>query len=310
VSVDSLLPCYVEFIVFIKSVKPGAQIATDHALNNELPGDPLILIAPPRAWPSLELAELWRYRELLMILAWRDIKVRYKQTVLGAAWAVLQPVMTMVVFSFIFGTVAKLPSEGIPYPIFTFTALLPWQLFARALNESSNSLIYNQQLVTKVYFPRLIIPIGTILSGLIDFAIALFVLGILMLFYRVPLTWNVLFLPAFIFLAILTALAVGIWLSAINVEYRDVRYTLPFLTQFWMLATPIAYSSAIIPREWLWLYSLNPMAGVVEGFRWALLGTGYFSLPYFIISLVVMAGLFAGGLAYFRKMEDVFADRL
>ncbi|MBW7959380.1 MAG: ABC transporter permease [Candidatus Promineofilum sp.] len=245
-----------------------------------------------------------------MILAWRDIKVRYKQTVLGAAWAVLQPVMTMVVFSFIFGTVAKLPSEGIPYPIFTFTALLPWQLFARALNESSNSLIYNQQLVTKVYFPRLIIPIGTILSGLIDFAIALFVLGILMLFYRVPLTWNVLYLPAFIFLAILTALAVGIWLSAINVEYRDVRYTLPFLTQFWMLATPIAYSSAIIPREWLWLYSLNPMAGVVEGFRWALLGTSYFSAPYFIISPVVMAGLFAGGLAYFRKMEDVFADRL
>lgn len=245
-----------------------------------------------------------------MILAWRDIKVRYKQTTLGATWAILQPVMTMIVFSFIFGTIANLPSDGIPYPIFTFTALLPWQLFARALNESSNSLIYNQQLITKVYFPRLIIPIGSILSGLVDFTIALLVLVALMLFYRIPLTWNALFLPVFIFLAILTALAVGIWLSAINVEYRDVRYTLPFLTQFWMLATPIAYSPVIIPREWLWLYSLNPMVGVVEGFRWALLGTGYFSIPYFILSLIVMVGLFVGGLAYFRKMEDVFADRL
>lgn len=296
--------------MFFKSAKPSTDSANGQAQVDGTQHSLPIFIDAPRAWPSLELAELWRYRELLMILAWRDIKVRYKQTTLGATWAILQPVMTMIVFSFIFGTIANLPSDGIPYPIFTFTALLPWQLFARALNESSNSLIYNQQLITKVYFPRLIIPIGSILSGLVDFTIALLVLVALMLFYRIPLTWNALFLPVFIFLAILTALAVGIWLSAINVEYRDVRYTLPFLTQFWMLATPIAYSPVIIPREWLWLYSLNPMVGVVEGFRWALLGTGYFSIPYFILSLIVMVGLFVGGLAYFRKMEDVFADRL
>lgn len=271
---------------------------------------PLILIKPPQSWPSLEPGELWQYRELLMILAWRDIKVRYKQTTLGAAWALLQPIFTMVIFSLIFGQIAQLPTGGVPYPIFTFTALLPWQLFARALNESSNSLIYNQQLITKVYFPKLIIPIGTILSGLIDFAIALVVLAMMMLYYQIPLTWNALFLPGFVFLAVLTALAVGIWLSAINVEYRDVRYTIPFLTQFWMLATPIAYSSSLIPEEWLWLYSLNPMVGVVEGFRWALLGTQNFSAPYFLLSLLVMVVLFIGGLAYFRKMEDTFADRV
>lgn len=271
---------------------------------------PLVVVRPSKAWSSLELGELWQYRELLMIIVWRDIKVRYKQTGLGAAWAILQPVLTMAVFSLIFGRIAQLPTGGIPYPIFTFTALLPWQLFARALNESSNSLVYNQQLLTKVYFPRLIIPIGAVLSGLIDFAIAFIVLVAMLIYYRLPLSWNVLFLPAFVFLAVLTALAVGIWLSAINVEYRDVRYAIPFLTQFWLFLTPVAYSSEIIPAKWLGLYSLNPMAGVVEGFRWALLGKPGFSARYYLISLAAMVLLFVGSLIYFRRMEDTFADRV
>jgi len=271
---------------------------------------PLLVIKPSARWPSLELGELWQYRELLTILAWRDIKVRYKQTALGAAWAVLQPVLTMVVFSFIFGHVANLPSGGIPYPVFTFTALLPWQLFARALTESSNSLIYNQQLITKVYFPKLIIPIGAVLSGLVDFAIAFLVLLGLLFYYRIPLSWHVLFLPAFIFLAVLTSLAVGILLSAVNVEYRDVRYAVPFLTQFWLFLTPVAYSAALIPEEWLWLYSLNPMTGVVEGFRWALLDLPAFSVSSFLISLAAMILLFFASLTYFRRLEDKFADKV
>lgn len=271
---------------------------------------PLIVVKPSKRWPSLELGELWHYRELLYILAWRDIKVRYKQTALGAIWAILQPILTMIVFSFIFGRVANLPTGGIPYPVFVFTALLPWQLFARALTESSNSLIYNQQLITKVYFPKLIIPIGAVLSGLVDFAIAFLVLVGLLVFYRIPLGWHVLFLPVFTFLAVLTALTVGIWLSAVNVEYRDVRYAIPFLTQFWMFLTPVAYSSTLIPDEWLWLYSLNPMAGVVEGFRWALLGQQAFSARYFLLSFIVVIPLFFGSLAYFRRMEDAFADKM
>jgi len=271
---------------------------------------PLTVVSPPSPWPSLHLGELWEYRDLLFILAWRDIKVRYKQTALGAAWAILQPVLTMVVFSLLFGGIAKLPSEGIPYPIFTFAALLPWQLFAHAMTESSNSLVANQQLITKVYFPRLVIPMGGVLSGLVDFAIAFLVLLVMMLFYGIPLSWNILALPLFIFLAVLTALTVGIWLSALNVEYRDVRYTIPFLTQLWMFATPIAYSAELIPDQWRWLYSLNPMTGVVEGFRWALLGKEGFSLPFFLISVTVVVILFIGGLAYFRKMEDSFADNV
>lgn len=266
------------------------------------------LIRPPSRWPTLHLGELWEYRDLLFILIWRDIKVRYKQTALGAAWAVLQPLLTMVLFSLLFGRLAGLPSEGIPYPIFTFTALLPWQLFAHAMTESGNSLVANQQLITKVYFPRLVIPLGAVLSGLLDFAIAFLVLLGMMLFYRLPLSLNLLALPAFVFLAVLTALTAGIWLSALNVEYRDVRYTIPFLTQFWMFLTPIAYSASLIPVEWRWLYSLNPMTGVVQGFRWALLGSQGFSLPLFLISLAVVLMLFITGLAYFRRMEDSFAD--
>jgi lipopolysaccharide transport system permease protein len=271
---------------------------------------PQTVVVPPSRFPSFNLKEIWEARDLLFILAWRDIKVRYKQTTLGAAWAVLQPLLTMVVFSLLFGVAAKLPSEGIPYPIFTYAALLPWQLFAYAMTESGNSLVANQQLITKVYFPRLVIPLGAVLAGLVDFAIAFVVLLGMMVFYRIPFSLNMLLLPFFVLLAVLTALTVGMWLSALNVEYRDVRYTIPFLTQFWMFATPIAYSATLVPEQWRWLYSLNPMYGVVQGFRWALLGLEGFSLPFFLISTGVVVVLLIGGLAYFRHMEDSFADNV
>jgi lipopolysaccharide transport system permease protein len=265
-------------------------------------------IGPRRSLFSLELKDLWHYRELLFFLTWRDIKVRYKQTVLGVAWAILQPFLTMVIFSFIFGNLANLPSEGIPYPIFTYTALLPWQLFAFALTSASNSLIMSQSLITKVYFPRLIIPLASILTGVVDFFFAFIVLMGMMIYYKIPLTWRILTVPAFILLAIITALAVGLWLSAMNVKYRDVRQMVPFLTRFWEYATPIAYSITLIPEKWQVIYSLNPMTGVVEGFRWALLGKTVSVGPLVIISIVIVVMLLASGLVYFRHMEDEFAD--
>ncbi|MBN1451220.1 MAG: ABC transporter permease [Anaerolineales bacterium] len=267
-----------------------------------------IVIEPARVWTSLDLKEIWQYRELLFFLTWRDIMVRYKQTALGAAWAILQPLLTMIVFSIVFGQLAGLPSDGIPYPIFTYTALLPWQLFAFSLTQSSNSLISNQNLITKVYFPRLIIPISSMLAGVVDFAIAFIVLLGMMAYYKVVPTLAILYLPLFILLALASALAVGIWLSALSVEYRDVRYVVPFLTQFWMYATPIAYSSTLIPDSWRWLYSLNPMVGVVESFRWALLGTGRSVGPMIWASTGMVLILLLGGLIYFRRLEDSFAD--
>jgi lipopolysaccharide transport system permease protein len=269
---------------------------------------PELLIQPSRGWFELNLGDLWRYRELLYFLTWRDIKVRYKQTVLGAAWAVLQPLLTMVVFSVIFGYLAGLPSDGIPYPVFTFTALLPWQLFAYALTQSSTSLIADQRLITKIYFPRLVIPISSVFAGRLDFSIAFLVLVGMMLFYQIQLTTRVWVLPALVLLAVVTALSIGLWLSALNVKYRDIRYALPFLTQLAFYATPIAYSSSIIPENWLWLYSLNPMVGVVEGFRWALLGTTYTVRPMVLVSTVVVLLLLFSGLVYFKHMEDEFAD--
>lgn len=269
---------------------------------------PAISILPPRRWVSLELKELIIYRDLLFILAWRDIKVRYKQTILGAAWAILQPFLTMVVFSIFFGRLAGVPSDGLPYPVFTYAALLPWQLFVHALNESSNSLVANQQLITKVYFPRLVIPLAPIIAGLLDFFIAFIVLIIMMLFYKIHITITILILPFLIILAIAVALAVGLWLSALNVEYRDVRYTIPFLVQFWMFLTPIAYPASMVPEKLRMLYGLNPMVGVVEGFRWALLGTNVVIGPLTLMSLVVTGVLLISGLYYFRRMEDNFAD--
>jgi len=265
-------------------------------------------IEPSRAWIALDLKSIWAYRELLYFLVWRDVKVRYKQTLLGALWAILQPFLTMVVFSIFFGRLAGVPSDGLPYPVFVYAALLPWQLFSYALNESGNSLIANQRLITKIYFPRLVIPVSAVLAGLVDFAIAFVVLIGLMAYYRIYPTLAILTLPFFILLAIATALAVGLWLSALNVEYRDVRYVIPFLTQFWLFLTPIAYPSSLVP-EWLRpLYGLNPMVGVVEGFRWALLGTDVHIGVLTMVSVVVVVLLFLGGLIYFRRMERTFAD--
>ena len=269
---------------------------------------PETVILPPGGWFSLEIGDLWHYRELLYFLTWRDLRVRYKQTLLGAVWAVLQPLLTMVIFSAIFGYFAKLPSQDIPYPVFTYTALLPWQLFAYALTQSSSSLIADRNLITKVYFPRLIVPLSSVVSGVVDFLVAFPLWLVMMLVYRIPFSWRILTLPLFILFALLTAMAIGLWLSALNVKYRDVRYTLPFLTQFWMYATPIAYSSTLVPEPLRWLYSLNPMTGVVEGFRWALLGTeNPLGWPIFISVLIVLA-LFVGGVIYFKRMEDQFAD--
>jgi lipopolysaccharide transport system permease protein len=266
------------------------------------------LIHPSRGWISLKLSELWEYRELLYFLTWRDIKVRYKQTAIGAAWAIIQPFFAMVVFSIFFGHLAKIPSDGMPYPIFTYCALLPWQLFSHALNESSNSLVSNQGLITKVYFPRLIIPIAPVLAGLVDFGIAFLVLIGMMLFYGIMPTFAVLTIPLFLILAIATALSVGLWLSALNVEYRDVRYTIPFLTQFWLFATPVAYPSSLVPESWRALYGLNPMAGVVEGFRWALLGKPEGPGILLAVSVIVVIALLIGGLYYSQRMEKTFAD--
>ena len=269
---------------------------------------PTLLITPPSRWIPLELSELWQYRELLYFLVWRDIKVRYKQTALGAAWAVMQPLFMMVVFSLFFGRLAKVPSDGIPYPVFTFCALIPWQLFANALTESSNSLIGNQNLITKVYFARLVIPIAAVLSGLLDFLIAFTILLGMMLYYGIVPGWPIVALPAFILLAILTALAVGLWLSALNVQFRDVRYTMNFLVQFWLFATPVAYPSSIVPEQWRALYGINPMVGIVEGFRWALLGKSQPPGAMLWVSVLVVSALLVGGLYYFRRMEQEFAD--
>lgn len=269
---------------------------------------PTFSIDPPTRWTSIGLRELWDYRELLYFLTLRDVKVRYKQTALGAAWAVIQPVFMMVVFSLFFGRLAKVPSNGIPYPIFTFCALLPWQLFAHALTESSNSLVANERLITKVYFPRLVVPIAAVLGGLVDFAVAFVILLILMFYYRIVPSAAILTLPAFLLLAVVTALAVGLWLSALNVKYRDVRYTINFLIQFWLFATPVAYPSSIVPERWRALYGLNPMAGVVEGFRWALLGKQQPPGAMLWVSVAVVIVILIGGLYYFRRMEQHFAD--
>lgn len=269
---------------------------------------PTLIIRPSHGWVPLRLRELCEYRELLYFLTWRDIKVRYKQTVLGAAWAIIQPFFTMVVFSIFFGRLARIPSDGIPYPVFAYCALLPWQLFAHAMSESGNSLVASQSLITKVYFPRLVIPISAVLGGLVDFAIAFIVLLGMMAYYGIVPTVAVLTLPLFLLLAVATALAVGLWLSALNVQYRDVRYTIPFLTQFWLFATPVAYPSSLVPERWRALYGLNPLAGVVEGFRWALLGKAEPPGPLLAVSVTVVVLLLIGGLYYFRRMEKSFAD--
>ena len=269
---------------------------------------PLLILEPRKGWVALRLSELWEYRELLYFLVWRDIKVRYKQTALGAAWAIIQPFFSMVVFSVFFGRLAKIPSDGVPYPIFAFAALVPWAFFAHGLQSASDSIVGNSNLIKKIYFPRLVVPIAGVVSGLMDFAIAFVVLLGMMFYYNMVPTLNVLWLPLFLLLTLITALGVGLWLSALNVKYRDVRYTLGFLTQLWMYATPIAYPSNLLGEPWKTVYGINPMAGVVEGFRWALLGTA--TPPGFLalISACVSVLILISGAYYFRRMESEFAD--
>ena len=269
---------------------------------------PIVIVKPSKGWTSLKLDELWEYRELLYFLTWRDIKVRYKQTVLGAAWAIIQPFFTMVVFSLFFGKLARVPSDGIPYPIFAYAALVPWTFFANGLNQSASSLVGDANLIKKVFFPRLAIPISIVIAGVVDFVLAFIVLLGMMVFYGIFPTLNIIWLPFLLLLTFITALGTGLWLSALNVQFRDVRYTVPFLTQFWLFATPIAYPSSLLSEPWRTLYGINPMVGVVEGFRWALLGTDTAPGPIMIVSSLVALGLLIGGAYYFRRLEKSFAD--
>ncbi|HXH24746.1 MAG TPA: ABC transporter permease [Vicinamibacterales bacterium] len=283
---------------------PGAGRADESA--GPEPG--YVRVAPSSGWTSLRLGELWRYRELLFFLVWRDVKVRYKQTALGASWAIIQPLFTMVVFSLFFGRLAKIPSDGLPYPLFSYAALVPWTFFANGLAQSADSLAASANLLRKVYFPRLALPIATVLAGVVDFAIAFAVLLLMMLFYGVVPTANMLWLPFFLVLAWTTALGAGLWLAALNVEYRDVRYVVPFLIQFWLFATPIAYPSTLLDEPWRTVYGLNPMAAVVEGFRWALLGSAAAPGGMVWVSTAISLLLLVGGAYYFKRLERTFAD--
>lgn len=269
---------------------------------------PTLRIAPPEGWLHVDLQELWAARELLYFFVWRDIKVRYKQTAIGAAWAVIQPFMTMVVFSLFFGHLAKMPSNGLPYPIFFYSALLPWTYFAGALQSATGVVVDQQHVITKVYFPRLVLPLAAVVAGLLDFAIAFVVLLGMMAYYRIVPGPAIFLVPAFLLLTILTALGVGLWLSALNAIYRDVRYVLPFLVQFWLFASPVAYPASLVPQRWRWLYGLNPMASVIEGFRWALTGHGQPPNSMMAVSTVMVLIVVMGGAAYFHKMEATIAD--
>ena len=290
-----------------------SQTSLTHRTSEEI-----LVLRPTRGWSALNLADLWRYRELIYFLIWRDVKVRYKQTVLGASWAIIQPFVTMVVFTVLFGNLAKMPSDGIPYPLFSYTGLLPWGLFTKAISDAGRSMIANRSMITKVYFPRLSIPLASVLSGLVDFGLAFIVLIGMILYYnyspnqdyQVVITPSILTLPLFLLLALITSLGVGLWLSALNVLYRDINYIIPFLTQFWLFITPIAYSASMIPEKWQLLYALNPMAGVVEGFRWALLGAGSAPSPMIAVSASIAVILMISGLYYFRRTERNFADEI
>ena len=269
---------------------------------------PYIRIAPSKGWVSLKLTELWAYRELLYFLIWRDLKVRYKQSVLGATWAIIQPFFTMVVFSLFFGKLAKMPSDGIPYPIFSYAALVPWSFFANGLNQASNSLVGNSNLIKKVYFPRMSMPIASVLGGFVDFVLAFIMLIGMIFYYGMVPTINVIWLPFFLLLAFITSLGASLWLSAMYVQFRDVRHIIPFLTQIWLFATPIAYPSSLLSEPWRTVYAINPMVGVVEGFRWALLGAHTAPGPIIIVSSFTAVGLLISGAYYFRRMEKTFAD--
>lgn len=273
-------------------------------------GHDAIRIEPPHGWFDLRLKELWDYRELLYFFVWRDVKVRYKQTFIGVLWVVLQPLLTMGVFTLFFGRLAKLPSDGLPYPVFYFAALVPWAYFSTALQSCTNIVVDNQRVITKVYFPRLVLPLSAVVSGLVDFAIGFGVLLVVTAIYGIKPTLAILWLPILLLLAVLTALGVGLWMSALNALYRDVRYVVPFLVQFWMFASPIAYPSSLVPERWRWLYGLNPMAGVIEGFRWALTGHGVVPGPLMLASASAVMVVAVGGLLFFQRMEGAVADRV
>ena len=289
--------------LFIRATEPDSQRVLSSTIDH------VVRIRPSRGWwISLRLHELWDYRELIYFLTWRDIKVRYKQTLIGAAWAILQPLLAMLIFTVVFRKFANVPSDGLPYPVFAYAGLLPWDLFAYALNRSSNSIVGHSYLVSKVYFPRLIVPLAAITSGLADFAMGFVVLLAMMIWFGVVPTWGILALPVFLLLALATAIAVGLWLSALNVKYRDVGYTIPFLTQLWLFASPVAYSVTLVPERWRLLYGLNPMVGVIEGFRWALLGKESPDFEQIAASTVVVLILLGGGTIYFKRTERMFAD--
>lgn len=279
-------------------------------LASRPPGPVTTRIEPPRGWFEVRLKELWDYRELLYFFVWRDVKIRYKQTAIGVLWVIIQPLLTMLVATLFFGKLAKLPSQGLPYPVFCFAALVPWAYFSGALVAATNVVVENQRVITKVYFPRLILPVSAALSGLVDFSISLVVLLIFTLAYGIRPTYSVLLLPLFLLLAILTVLGVGLWLSALNALYRDVRYLIPFIVQFWTLASPVYYSSTMVPERYRWIYSLNPMAGVIDGFRWALTGSGQPPSTSIIASIAMVSVAVFGGLLFFNRMEGSIADRV
>jgi len=284
---------------------PKAEIPP---LKDETEGKPLLRIQPTRGWTSLKLREVWEHRDLASIFIWRDIKVRYRQTVIGALWAIIQPFLTMVIFSIFFGRLAGIPSDDVPYPIFSFAALVPWTFFANSINQASNSLVNNSEMIKKIYFPRLTMPIASVLGGLVDFVLAFIILLLMMLYYGFVPTINILWFPFFALLAMMTALGVSLWLAAMNVQFRDVRYMVPFIIQAWLFATPVAYPSSLLSEPWHTIYGLNPMVGVVEGFRWALLGTGTGPGPMVFVSFFVALALLISGVYYFRRVEKIFAD--
>jgi lipopolysaccharide transport system permease protein len=292
------------------TVEMQEEVQAEQAPRVPAPADdvPVTYIRPSRGWVALRLGDLWAYRDLLYFLTWRDIKVRYKQTILGAAWAIIQPFFTMVVFSVFFGRLAKMPSDQVPYPVFSYAALVPWTFFANALSNSTSSLVDSANLLRKVYFPRLVIPVSAVLAGVVDFCLAFIVLTAMILFYGIVPTQAAVWLPLLLLLALVTSLGVGLWLTAMNVQFRDVRYAVPFLIQAWLFATPIAYPSSLLEEPWRTLYGINPMAGVVEGFRWALLGTDTAPGPMIGVSAAVAVGLLVSGAFYFRRMERSFAD--
>jgi len=273
----------------------------------DLPRKPLVTIQPSKSWVALDLKTLWAYRELLYFLTWRDVKVRYKQTALGAAWAIIQPLFTMIIFTIFFGRLAGIPSDGIAYPLFAYAGLLPWVFFSNAVNNSGNSLILSSNLITKVYFPRMIIPGAAVAAGLVDFIVALLILACLMVWYGVVLTINILFFLSLVFLTVLLALGVGMWMSALNVKYRDIRYALPFVIQLWMFATPIIYPSSLLPEKWRWLIALNPMTGIIEGCRSSLFGKP-FDWRAITISITITFAILIYSAYSFRRMERSFAD--